>query len=199
MTRDRIIGIVFVLTLLVQLLVPARALLVREGGVRTDFTWDMFAIRRDCETCEIVYSIGDREEQRVSWGLRAPNPIVDREIDESRRAEWERFGAGSRGALLAHEARPAINVRATPQVARLKTADRLPRVALELCESLRTTLAEARRSPQRAAQGTPRPTPQWARRAARGAGEVRVRVRCECRYNNGPLVTLSDETIACGP
>lgn len=68
---------ILILFLVVQGLFPIWALVVPGHRARTDFTWDMFAVRRDCSPCDLGYTIGDQAPGRVSWGLRAPALLLD--------------------------------------------------------------------------------------------------------------------------
>lgn len=87
------------LWLAVQVLVPLRAAVSHPAEVRTDFSWDMFAVRRDCEVCELRLSHGGQPAARVPWKrlFRSPShvgrarnkerlPLLAREICRQERA-----------------------------------------------------------------------------------------------------------------
>ena len=192
---ERVVTWAFVGLVAAMLLYPARAAVVPEGSTRTDFTWDMFAVRRDCGVCTLDYAVEGAPVRPISWGLRAPQPVRDGGLDPDRMEAWRMFGGYGRGALLAHPTRPAVNVRATPQVARLKTADRLPVLAEGLCEGLVTTFGEALEQTHDA--------PGWARRDAalwrNGEAALSVGVSCACSYNDGPTVELASSRTTCAP
>lgn len=192
---ERVVTWAFVGVVTAMLLYPARAAVISDGSTRTDFTWDMFAVRRDCGVCTLDYAVEGLPVRPISWGLRAPQPVRNGVLDPDLVEAWRVFGEYSRGALLAHPTRPAVNVRATPQVARLKTEDRLPLLAQALCEGLVTTFEEAL-EPARDAPG-------WARRDAalwrNGEAALSVGVSCACRYNDGPTVELAASRTTCAP
>jgi hypothetical protein len=87
------------LWLAVQVAAPLRAAVSHPAEVRTDFSWDMFAVRRDCEVCELRVSRGGGPAARVPWNRlfrspyhvgRARNkqrlPLLAREICRQERA-----------------------------------------------------------------------------------------------------------------
>lgn len=199
----------------VQGLVPIRALVGEGHESRTDFTWDMFAVRRDCSECTVWYVIGDGEQQRVSWGLRSPAlppivvqgrsadsapPLLERlwngpDIDSAHIEAFENFETYGAGALMAHPSMPAVNVRAAPQVARLKSTTRLERLGADLCVSLEQQFESALAG---------EPVVDWVRRDAQrweAAGRVlRVEASCRCAYNNAPEIDVIDpEQNLCAP
>ena len=52
----------------VQLALPLTPFLVHSSEVRTDFSWDMFAVRRDCRECIIMGSRPGHSARRYGWG-----------------------------------------------------------------------------------------------------------------------------------
>ncbi|MCB9530948.1 MAG: hypothetical protein H6698_00890 [Myxococcales bacterium] len=199
-------GRVFVAFVLVQGLAPLTALAVPDSEARTDFTWDMFAVRRDCSPCRIWVGIGDDPPQQFSWGLAAPSidairpgaprglggwleaAVSPPRIDLEAQAAFERFDALGRGALLVHPDRAALNVRAAPQVGRLRTRGRLRALGAELCEDFGDLYREVS-----SGEGS---APEWARQgAARWRVQherLHVSAECTCRYNDGPAIVVAD-------
>lgn len=57
------------LFLALQLAMPLRALFHHPADTRTDFSWDMFASRRDCGQCRLIYTRNDKKRRKASWGL----------------------------------------------------------------------------------------------------------------------------------
>lgn len=191
--------VVFVLFVVVQGVFPLWAIVGGGPERRTDFTWDMFAVRRDCAECEISYVVGDGPAQRVSWGLRAPRlgvieesggVLEARDIDGMTIDALGAFEAHGRGVLLAHPDRPALNVRAGPQVARLKTTRRLGIVGAELCAALEDLYLEALDGGL---------TPRWAHAEAaeweRSGRRLSVYAVCECGYNGGETIEVIDPAL----
>lgn len=190
----------------VQGLLPMWAIVDSGPARRTDFTWDMFAVRRECDPCELQYRVGEGEWQRISWGLRAPRLQLVGEpepalelfaapaLEPSSVARLERFDGQGRGALHTAGTLPAVNVRAAPQVARLKTTTRLRRLGRELCAELGALYEEV----EAGGDG-----PRWAARDARrwhAAGRrLEVRAVCECAHNARPAIEVIDpEEDLCG-
>jgi hypothetical protein len=52
----------------VQLLVPLWPTFVHPSQTRTDFSWDMFATRRDCSPCQLLESVDGGPVQKIGWG-----------------------------------------------------------------------------------------------------------------------------------
>ncbi len=107
------------LYLAVQLAVPVNAIVYGSWETRTDFSWDMFAVRRDCEVCVLMTAQPGQAPQRYGWGKL---------------------------------------FKTTYQAARVRSMDKLPIVAREVCR----------------------------RERAAGRADVQVFVDCKCRYNNAP-------------
>ncbi len=60
--------------LLVQLALPMSPILFHPSQVRTDFSWDMFAVRRDCEVCQLVAGWEGAAPQKLGWGFLYRSP-----------------------------------------------------------------------------------------------------------------------------
>ncbi|MBH23991.1 MAG: hypothetical protein CMH57_05990 [Myxococcales bacterium] len=70
-------GIVMTLVLgwiVVQMALPVSPFLVEQHVARTDFSWDMFAVRRDCERCYLTLSTNGSQAQRIPWGTWYRSP-----------------------------------------------------------------------------------------------------------------------------
>ncbi len=52
----------------IQLAVPVTSTIYHPSTVRTDFSWDMFAVRRDCKPCNLTISAPGRPARRFKWG-----------------------------------------------------------------------------------------------------------------------------------
>lgn len=212
--------------LVVQGVVPVWALVTPTHAMRTDFTWDMFAVRRDCSPCQLYYTIGDGEPERLSWGLRSPPLRIDsppgiyrglttRPTEQDgdvefrglfdtlwnapelhgpsivERAEFDSLGVGT---ILVYPGdgnaagRFALNVRAAPQVARLKSTRRLEMVGRTACAELEDVLEAARADPS---------ANRWVRHVAdrweRAGRTLTVHGVCECSYNGSPAIPLIEE------
>jgi len=208
MWRPVLARALFVGFVCVQGVYPLWALLAPDHVRRTDFTWDMFAVRRDCSVCQVDYVVGERPLQRVSWGLRAPrlrvigSPIPPRraleapDIDRASIDALEAWEGCAQGVLCLHPERPAFNLRAPPQVARMRTSQRLVWLGGALCDTLEETFESA--------LGGNVSLPAWAQRDARAwessGRSLQVRATCTCAYNGAPAVDLVDSTRdLCGP
>jgi hypothetical protein len=210
--------------LLVQGVLPVWALVVPSHQIRTDFTWDMFAVRRDCSPCQLFYTIGDGEPERVSWGLRAPSLVVaphpgffsgltvtplERNQLEPRgfwdslvnapaldprsvasRASFDDLGIG---ALLFYPSaggnpgRFALNVRAAPQVARLKSHNRLTMIGERACSEIEDAFSTA------LDDGGDRWLVRQAQRWDSAGRRLTVHGLCECSYNGAEAVAVIEE------
>lgn len=60
-------GVAIALWLGVQSVAPMSPFFVEPHAARTDFSWDMFAVRRDCEQCHLTYTLPGQPPQRISW------------------------------------------------------------------------------------------------------------------------------------
>lgn len=157
-------------------LFPVTSAFVHEADDRTDFTWDMFAIRRDCSACLYHYEVGD-QRQRISWGYRGAPDVLD---------------SYGRGALLVHPSGPAVNVRSPVQVARLRHGRRLEWLGAEMCTELRGVFDEV-------IEGSyDKDVWPWIRAQARryraSGGRIGVYAQCDCRFNDEPMRPLVDPT-----
>ncbi len=228
MKIQKIILIVF---LGVQGIVPVWALVVPGHSARTDFTWDMFAVRRDCSPCEIGYTIGDQQPGRVSWGLRAPPLLLDPRpgfFSGLTTTPQERGGAVPRGLwdtlwnapafhqdsvdaredfdqlggnfLLVYPSSTrsagmfSLNTRAAPQVARLKSEQRMRMMGEEVCAEMTEAFESALQDPI---------ADRWLRRQAEtwelSGRRLRVHAVCECAYNGGdPIPVVEPGADLCG-
>lgn len=54
--------------ILIQYTVPLSANIHHPSEVRTDFSWDMFAVRRDCKPCRIMIKRRGHPLRRYGWG-----------------------------------------------------------------------------------------------------------------------------------
>ncbi len=194
---NRLKLIFFVAFFAVQGLYPLWAVVADDHVTSTDFTWDMFAVRRDCSECDVYYAVAGGQKQRISWGLRSPalTPIDPAgaawwnapDLDSAQVRAYEQFELGGRGALLAHPSMPALNVRAAPQVARLKSRNRLERVGADVCHDLEVLFEDSLAGES---------VPDWARRDAgvwfRSGRQLSVTATCSCAYNNAPDIALVD-------
>ena len=61
--------------LTVQLTVPLAAIFIHPSEVRTDFSWDMFAVRRDCRECVLMTSQPGQAARKVGWGKLYKTPF----------------------------------------------------------------------------------------------------------------------------
>jgi len=52
----------------VQLAVPLAPFFIHPSEARTDFSWDMFAVRRDCRQCNLMVSHPNSGARRYGWG-----------------------------------------------------------------------------------------------------------------------------------
>lgn len=52
----------------IQFLIPIWPTFVHPSKVRTDFSWDMFANRRDCKPCVLRESFAGGPERKIGWG-----------------------------------------------------------------------------------------------------------------------------------
>lgn len=216
---------ILIVFLVVQGVVPVWALVTPGHHTRTDFTWDMFAVRRDCSPCQLYYSIGDDEPERLSWGLRspplriasppgfyrglttapaergsvAPRGLLDTLFNAPKlhgpsiveRSEFDALGVGT---ILVYPGsgnaagRFALNVRAAPQVARLKSTRRLEMVGETACDEIEEVLASALDAPSEN---------RWVRHVAdrweRAGRTLTVHGVCECSYNGAPAIAVIDE------
>ena len=217
--------------LLVQGVLPVWALVMPSHQVRTDFTWDMFAVRRDCAPCQLYYTVGDAEPERISWGLRAPPLLTDPapgyfsaltmtplERDEREpRGFWDTIlnapdvhpdSIGAReafddlgiGALLFYPSgrngagRFALNVRAAPQVARLKSESRLTMIGERACGEIEDAFLDAL-----TAEAPDRWLVRQAQRWESSGRRLTVQGVCECAYNNSePVAVIEEGADLCG-
>ncbi len=62
------IGALSAAWLLVQCAVPLTPLVSHPSEVRTDFSWDMFAVRRKCTQCKIMIQQPGRVPYKLNWG-----------------------------------------------------------------------------------------------------------------------------------
>ena len=62
----------------VQLILPLSPFLVEPHTSRTDFSWDMFAVRRDCERCMLTQSVNGSPAKKIGWGnwFRSPYHVA---------------------------------------------------------------------------------------------------------------------------
>ena len=52
----------------VQLAIPIWPTFVHPSQTRTDFSWDMFATRRDCKPCQLTEAVYGRAARKIGWG-----------------------------------------------------------------------------------------------------------------------------------
>lgn len=160
--------------LAVQLLYPARACFTDHTERPSDFTWDMFSWRRDCETCTVYIAVEPHHRLRMPWGFQGTADELD---------------PLGRGPLMMHPEKPALNIRQPPQVARMRYRSRLELLGDRLCSELREVFREATSEDRR-------DLPDWARglgrRWKRSGKQLRVEAECRCRYNDGPLRQVID-------
>ncbi|MEL6182729.1 MAG: hypothetical protein AAFS10_27480 [Myxococcota bacterium] len=62
----------------IQMIVPLSPFVVEQHEARTDFSWDMFAVRRDCERCQLTLSTNGSPPQKIPWGtwFRSPYHVA---------------------------------------------------------------------------------------------------------------------------
>jgi hypothetical protein len=163
-------------------LFPVTAALRDEAEVRTDFTWDMFAVARECEVCVFHYEVGG-ERQRLPWGFRGTPATLD---------PW------GRGALLVDPRGPALNLRTPVQVARVRHTNRLEQLGGEVCDVFREVFDEIR-------DGTwDGPVHRWLvplhARYRESGGQIAVVAQCDCRFADEPYRPLVDpDRNLCAP
>lgn len=211
MNRARYIALALVA--IAMLVVPMMPLFVSQADARTDFTWDMFAVRRDCSTCVVEMQLGDGPRVRMSWGQRPPSPPPlppsAADLDdpselpeiEARYAsalqafeiELAAFDARGRGPImlrpdLPQAQGPPLNFRSPAQIARMRTRGRLDRLGRDICTELEAVFGEA-------LDGSDE-LPSWARIVAEVWDEegrdLRIYADCQCQYNQGPVELVGD-------
>ena len=214
MARARYIALGLVA--LAMMVVPLMPFFVSQADARTDFTWDMFAVRRDCSTCIIEMQLGDGPRVRMSWGQRPPTPPplppdasdLDNPSDlpeiEARYAsalqafelELETYDERGRGPLmlrpeLPRAQGPPLNFRSPAQIARMRTRGRLTRLGGEICDELESVFVEALDGSET--------LPRWAALVAEvwddEGRELRVFADCQCTYNRGPVELVGDRDV----
>lgn len=194
--------------------VPLMPFFVSQADARTDFTWDMFAVRRDCSTCVIEMQLGDGPRVRMSWGQRPPSPpaappaAFDDPADEAEYMQWYEsaqqafeielaaFDARGRGPLmmrpeLPQAQGPPLNFRSPAQIARMRTRGRLERLGRDICGELEAVFGEALDGGE--------DLPSWARIVAdvwvEEGRDLRVYADCQCQYNRGPVERVGDRDV----